>query len=219
MKKILLGNSKKYYKANLHCHSTISDGAKTPEELKEMYMNQGYSIIAYTDHDIMLPHFELADENFLPLTGFEIEINEKMSNDVNLKDLCETLRDMEKCGSVYVTKKGKYTLYENTHLKVGRLSVNKAGFGFVIMEGEPDIHIKKENMNGALHNDLVACEYISDEEGKIIRILDRSFDTVIGEYSSIDEHLGKISLDDPRVKMEILIDEKQKKPRKSKSLG
>ena len=27
----------------------------------------------------------------------EIEINEKMSNDVNLKDLCETLRDMEKC--------------------------------------------------------------------------------------------------------------------------
>lgn len=137
----------------------------------------------------------------------EIEINEKMSNDVNLKDLCETLRDMEKCGSVYVTKKGKYTLYENTHLKVGRLSVNKAGFGFVIMEGEPDIHIKKENMNGALHNDLVACEYISDEEGKIIRILDRSFDTVIGEYSSIDEHLGKISLDDPRIKMEILIDE------------
>lgn len=137
----------------------------------------------------------------------EIEINEKMSNDVNLKDLCETLRDMEKCGSAYVTKKGKYTLYENTHLKVGRLSVNKAGFGFVIMEGEPDIHIKKENMNGALHNDLVACEYISDEEGKIIRILDRSFDTVIGEYSSIDEHLGKISLDDPRVKMEILIDE------------
>ncbi len=28
MKKILLGNGKKYYKANLHCHSTISDGKK-----------------------------------------------------------------------------------------------------------------------------------------------------------------------------------------------
>ena len=88
MKKILLGNSKKYYKANLHCHSTISDGAKTPEELKEMYMNQGYSIIAYTDHDIMLPHFELADENFLPLTGFEIEINENRDEDFSLLKTC-----------------------------------------------------------------------------------------------------------------------------------
>ena len=27
----------KQYKANLHCHSILSDGKKTPEELKELY--------------------------------------------------------------------------------------------------------------------------------------------------------------------------------------
>lgn len=87
MKKILLGNGKKYYKANLHCHSTISDGKKTPKELKEMYMSRGYSIIAYTDHDIMLPHFDLTDENFLPLTGFEIEIEDaKAEGSARLKN-------------------------------------------------------------------------------------------------------------------------------------
>ena len=138
-----------------------------------------------------------------PLT--EIEIQDKLN--VSLYKLCEELRTMEKCGDVYVTKKGKYTLYENTHLKVGRLSVSKKGFGFVLMEGEPDIHIKKENMNGAIHNDLVVCEYISEEEGKIIRILDRSLDTVIGEYAVNEEGKGYIIVDDSRIKMYIIIDE------------
>ena len=42
-----------------------------------------------------------------PLT--EIEIQDKLN--VSLDKLCEELRTMEKCGDVYVTKKGKYTLY------------------------------------------------------------------------------------------------------------
>ena len=137
-----------------------------------------------------------------PLT--EIEIQDRL--DVPLDKLCEELRILEKCGEVYVTKKGKYTLYENTHLKVGKLSVNKKGFGFVILSGEPDVHIKAENMNGAIHNDLVACEYISAEEGRVVRILDRSFDTIIGEFT-LDGDYGKIILDDSRVKLTILIDE------------
>ena len=103
----------------------------------------------------------------VPMT--ELEIQSELSG-ITLDKLCEKLRTLEKCGDVYVTKKGKYTLYEKTHLKVGKLSVNKKGFGFVILQNEPDIHIKKENMNGAIHNDLVAAEYISEEEGKIVRI-------------------------------------------------
>ena len=35
MKKILLDGNKNYYKANLHCHSTKSDGKMTVEEIKE----------------------------------------------------------------------------------------------------------------------------------------------------------------------------------------
>ena len=75
MKKVLLTKSKNYYKANLHCHSTISDGSKTPEELKKMYMEHGYSIIAYTDHDVLISHSELNEENFLALNGYEMEVN------------------------------------------------------------------------------------------------------------------------------------------------
>ena len=87
---------------------------------------------------------KLLKESEVPLT--ELNIQDKLSEKVSLDKLCEELRTMEKCGDLYVTKKGKYTVYENTHLKVGKLSVSKKGFGFVIMENEPDIHIKKENI-------------------------------------------------------------------------
>lgn len=146
---------------------------------------------------------EILKNSEVPMT--EIEIQDKL-DEITLDKLCEELRILEKCGDVYVTKKGKYTLYEKTHLKVGKLSVNKKGFGFVILQNEPDIHIKKENMNGAIHNDLVVAEYISEEEGKILRIIDRSFDTIIGEYILDKDGYGKILLDDERVKILILID-------------
>lgn len=76
MKKYLLPKEGHFYKANLHCHSTLSDGKLTPEELKEEYKSRGYSVLAYTDHDIMISHQKLADEEFLPLNGYEMEVNE-----------------------------------------------------------------------------------------------------------------------------------------------
>lgn len=65
-----------YYRANLHCHSTISDGSKTVEELKRDYMAHGYSAIAFTDHDIYLTHNELTDESFVALNGYELEVTQ-----------------------------------------------------------------------------------------------------------------------------------------------
>lgn len=76
MRRILLDGNKSFYKANLHCHSTISDGTKTPEEIKKLYTEHGYSIVAYTDHDVLLDHSDLCDDEFLALNGYEMEINE-----------------------------------------------------------------------------------------------------------------------------------------------
>ena len=79
MKKYLISKEGKFYKANLHCHTTISDGKMTPEEVKEYYMAHGYSVVAYTDHCIMIPHHDLDDEEFIALSGYENEqlINQK----------------------------------------------------------------------------------------------------------------------------------------------
>lgn len=95
MKKILLDKTLNKYKANLHCHSTVSDGRLTPEELKSYYMENGYSIIAYTDHDIMIAHDELNDERFLALHGYEMEFDEGGSYGADRKTchICLIQRD------------------------------------------------------------------------------------------------------------------------------
>ena len=74
MRRFLLPENGQFYKANLHCHTTVSDGKMTPEEVKERYLGEGYSIVAFTDHCVLIPHPELKDERFLPLNGVEIEV-------------------------------------------------------------------------------------------------------------------------------------------------
>ena len=76
MRKYLLPENCELYKANLHSHSTFSDGKLTPEEMKAEYMKRGYSIIAFTDHEVLFTHNELSDENFLALNGSEISIEQ-----------------------------------------------------------------------------------------------------------------------------------------------
>lgn len=71
MKKYIIPEGGSFYKANLHCHSTVSDGELTPEELKKLYMQNGYSVIAFTDHCRFKTHNELSDEHFLALNGVE----------------------------------------------------------------------------------------------------------------------------------------------------
>ena len=88
MRKYLLPKGGNFYKANLHCHSTFSDGRLSPAELKKIYMEQGYSVIAYTDHNIFLPHTELCDENFVALSGFEIDVNEWGHGDFTKAKTC-----------------------------------------------------------------------------------------------------------------------------------
>lgn len=74
-----------YYKANFHTHSTVSDGKLTPEELRAAYKERGYSILAITDHSVMVEHQALNQPDFLLLTGVEIDVEES-DNEVNLYD-------------------------------------------------------------------------------------------------------------------------------------
>ena len=77
MKKSLFPKGK-FYKANLHNHTVLSDGHETPEEIRDIYKAQGYQIVAYTDHDIMISHSDLNEKDFLALTSFEYEFTEEL---------------------------------------------------------------------------------------------------------------------------------------------
>lgn len=74
--RMLLPAAGKFYKANLHCHTTNSDGHWTPEQVKEEYKKRGYSVVAFTDHRTYGWHEHLQDPDFIPLAGFEADLND-----------------------------------------------------------------------------------------------------------------------------------------------
>lgn len=78
MIRYLMPKNGRFYKANLHMHTTVSDGLNTPEEVKKAYMEQGYSVVAFTDHDVLVSHKELTDENFVAITSFEKAVNKRV---------------------------------------------------------------------------------------------------------------------------------------------
>ena len=46
----LFDENKRFYKGNLHTHTTCSDGKLTPDEVLQEYADHGYDFIALTDH-------------------------------------------------------------------------------------------------------------------------------------------------------------------------
>lgn len=71
----LLPENGRYFKANLHSHTTISDGKWTPEELKAQYKTRGYSVVAVSDHNRFVRYPGLCDDDFFALPAFEADIS------------------------------------------------------------------------------------------------------------------------------------------------
>jgi len=80
MKKYLIDPTKRQYKANLHCHTVLSDGSLTPEEIKERYKAHGYEIVAFSDHEILHDNSHLTDDGFVAITAVEYSINQGIAS-------------------------------------------------------------------------------------------------------------------------------------------
>jgi len=68
-------NGNKWYKGNLHTHTTNSDGVRSPEEVKELYKKLGYDFIALTDHWNYGEGSEQDPSGLLVLSGIEYNFN------------------------------------------------------------------------------------------------------------------------------------------------
>ncbi len=83
MKQYLLPENGNSYKANLHCHTKVSDGLNTPEEMRDFYKAHGYSVLAITDHELLVDHSDINQPDFLALTGYEYAFSEQFYNPYN----------------------------------------------------------------------------------------------------------------------------------------
>lgn len=140
-----------------------------------------------------------------------IEINDMLGLTTveEYQELQKCLDELVDSYIMFYTKKEKYILLKNCPgLKIGRLSLNKKGFGFVLLEKEPDLYIDKSNINGATHDDVVLCEVLSramQKEGRVIKVIKRDLKNLVGEIV-VKHNKYYLDLDDDKKDFEILLD-------------
>jgi ribonuclease R len=132
--------------------------------------------------------------------------------------LRKILRELERSGEIARIRKNRYVLPAEADLVTGTLSIHQAGYGFLITEtpGEPDIFIAAENTGTAMHGDRVVARITRDEayprakdrrgrrEGRVIRILERARDTVVGTLEH-SRNFYYVVPDDPRLVHDVYV--------------
>ncbi len=127
-------------------------------------------------------------------------------------NLNETLRELEQAGEIARIRKNRYVLPSEADLVTGLLHVHQAGYAFLSREkpGEQDLFIAAENTGTAMHGDRVVARITRDEnyarakggsarpEGRIIRILQRAHDTIVGTLQQ-SRNFYYVVPDDPRI--------------------
>jgi len=113
-------------------------------------------------------------------------------------------------GKLVMSKRGRILKPVVSDNIVGIFMANEAGFGFVVPDdkGEEDLYISRKLINGAMHKDRVIAKIINEEggkrEGEILRITERGYNIIVGEYTQMDG-FGIVVPDERRLGNEILI--------------
>jgi len=111
------------------------------------------------------------------------------------------LKALASSGDLLQIRGNRFGVPDKMDLVVGRVNTNPAGFGFVVPEHVVDgerrvIYIAAANLTEAMHGDRVVArierQTEKGPEGRIIRILERSHDAVVGRYELDDAGLGYV---------------------------
>jgi ribonuclease R len=131
------------------------------------------------------------------------------------RELKGVLRAMIETGEVVKIRGARVGLPGHMNLVVGRLSANPAGYGFVTPEdGRPrdragDVYVSAVNMKEALHGDRVVVRVErhtpKGAEGRIIRVLERRTQRIVGRYEQEGRHGGRVIPFDKRVLHELFV--------------
>jgi ribonuclease R len=124
------------------------------------------------------------------------------------------LKTLVASGDLIQIRGHRFGLPEKMDLYVGRLQTHPGGYGFVTperpLDSGGDIYISGPLLNEAMHGDrvVVRIERIKEGgrvEGRIIRILERGTDWIVGRYDRDENGMGYVAPFDRRVLMDIVV--------------
>ncbi|HEX9688632.1 MAG TPA: ribonuclease R [Thermoanaerobaculia bacterium] len=119
----------------------------------------------------------------------------------------ERLEELERRGEIVRVRGEKYSAIEYTSQVAGRITVRPEGFGFVLVEGGPDLFVPRAGMRGAMDGDTVlAREEVARSRGRapdritgtVVRVLERARERVVGRFERREGRAAVLPYD-PRI--------------------
>ena len=153
--------------------------------------------------------FETGEYNLIS----EKEILKKLSitSLFEKEEIRKILLDLENEGELIRDDSKRYALPENLNVIRGKIKGNERGFGFLIPDDSKvnDFFIPNRALNGAMHGDLVFAlktegDRGSSDEARVIRIIKRGYEKIVGTYSS-EKSFGFVTSDDKNYFCDIFI--------------
>src|SRR5438094_7636811 len=156
----------------------------------------------------------LVSPNYRPLDKRELAKALGRKSGVRM-GLNQALRELERSGEIARIRKNRYVLPAEADLVTGTLSIHQAGYGFLITEkpGAADTVRGTANTSTAMHSDRVVARITRDpayartkgrREGRVIRILERAHDTIVGTLQH-SRNFYYVVPDDPRIVHDVYV--------------
>ena len=126
------------------------------------------------------------------------------------EEVMAALVELEKEGEIFEFTKHKYASSASLGLVKGKVSYSGYNYSFVLNE-EGDIFVQRKNLLNSLDGDYVLVKILSGEvgnkkrEGKVLKILKRSDDVIIGTFTRIKSY-GYVRADKKGFEKDIFID-------------
>jgi ribonuclease R len=156
------------------------------------------------------------------------QIRERIHHPASVRELLQTLKvprearpsfrrhlkSLVSAGDLVQVRGHRFGLPEKMDLHVGRLETHPAGYGFVVperpLESGGDIYVAGRHFNEAMHGDRVVAriDRVKEDgraEGRILRILQRGTESVVGRYERSSNGMGYVIPFDRRVLMDIIV--------------
>jgi ribonuclease R len=170
----------------------------------------------------------LARKDYRPLN--KIDIARKLGlTGAGQVALRKSLRELERAGEIARIRKNRYVLPAEADLVTGKLSIHQAGYGFLALEppSGTDVFIAAENIGTAMHGDRVIARISRDEpyrrikgrrEGRVIRILERAHDTIVGTLQR-SRNFYYVVPDDPRIVHDVYVGQVSNSPQDERAVA
>ena len=106
-----------------------------------------------------------------------------MHSDEEISALSNALDDLVNEWQLFKSEGGQYQNREQAGIVEGKISINKAGMGFIDLEDRDSIRVDAKSQKSALHGDtvLVKC-FPWQTYGEVVKVIKRSREHIIGTY-------------------------------------